>query len=81
MAKTTITKREYHALCGLMVLAKRHNTALAEIEKAAFEITGETPSFDDGTGGHCSDETHAGRGEPNADELLSRLKITVEESA
>lgn len=78
MAKTTITKREYHALCGLMVLAKRHNKALQEIAHAAFEITGEEKECERWGGGHVGDQVY-GTDEPDAEELLSKLKITVEE--
>lgn len=78
MAKTTITKRDYHALCGLMVLAKRHNDALKQIEGAVAELVGVAQDAH-GYAGHVSDETWCGNGEPNADRLLSKLEITVEE--
>lgn len=78
MAKTTITKREYHELCGLMVLSARHNRALREICMAAHDITGEPIDDDTWGGGHCGDEVYSTI-EGSAEELLRRLEITVED--
>jgi hypothetical protein len=71
MDKTQITRSEYQQLLGLFVLAKRHQTALAEILNAVVEITGE--GRDDG---HCSDQVY-GSDDPNVDALLKKLGITV----
>lgn len=69
----TITKNQYHALVGLMVLAERYNRAIVEIELAAREITGDEEH------GHTSDEVYGGDGTPNADNLLRKLMITIED--
>lgn len=70
--KTKISRNDYLRLVGLLTLASSHNRALQQIEKAAIEITGE---FE--TGGHSGDEIWGF--DQDADALLSRLGITVED--
>lgn len=70
MAKTTITANERLQLIGLMALAKHHNAHLSAIEAAAVAITGDVAS-----GGHTSDGIYC---DYDADQILSRLGITVE---
>jgi len=55
-----------------MALAERHNRSLCEISDAACELTGEESDW-----GHTSDMTFDKS--PNADALLARLGITIEE--
>ncbi len=69
MTRTTITANERLQLMGLLVLAKRHNAALKDIERAALAITGEDDL------GHTSDGLYC---DYEADEILRRLNITVE---
>lgn len=78
--KRTIGRDDYHRLWGLLTLARQHQIALAEIEKAGAEITRETQEYDGpgGLGGHLFDAM-GGRDDYSADALLYRLNIEVED--
>lgn len=73
--KRYIDQSGYLKLTGLLVLAERHNRALKEIEAAAAEIVDEP--CESGYYGVVSDEVVSER--PDADDLLRRLGITVED--
>ena len=73
--KTTITQSERLQVMGLLVLAEQHNRALVAITKATAEILGEP--LDDNYAGHVSDVIWD-FGSKDADDLISRLEITVE---
>lgn len=70
--KTTITRAEYLQLVGLMALAERHNEKLKDIAVCALDLTGESDDM-----GHTYDAVYSG--EYDADGLLQRLGITVED--
>lgn len=69
MAKQTITANERLQLIGLLALAKMHNDKLRDIEAASIELTGDAEM------GHTYDGIYS---DYSADEILSRLNITVE---
>lgn len=70
--KTEISRDEYLQLWGLLALAKHHEEALTEIERAACAITGEEIQM-----GHTSDHVYGASGDWSADRLLEVLGITV----
>lgn len=69
--KRTITRGEYHQLCGLLVLGQRHSRSLDEIQAAAGDIIGDRE--------WASDAIHGGIADYNADDLLQRMGIEVAE--
>lgn len=72
MPKTTITRAEHLQLVGLLALAERYNRMLTEVHDAARQLTGEADDM-----GHTYDAVYSG--DQDADTLLQRLGITVEE--
>jgi hypothetical protein len=68
--KTIVTVNERLQLIGLLTLAARHNAALKEIKTAVRELVGEVDED-----GHAVDAVY---NDDTADELLRRLKLTVE---
>lgn len=78
MAKTQITREEFQQLLGLFVLARRHNNAIQEIERAAASIVGEaadenSPHYY----GQVSDHLVGFQDGSTAEALLHALKIEV----
>lgn len=65
----TITRTQYHQLCGLLVLGQRHDRAMDDIQDAIAEIIGDAD--------WASDAVRGGVDGYNADDLLRRLKIEV----
>lgn len=72
--KEKITLSEYYQIVGLFALAKLANQKLADIEIAIADVLNH-PKENIGDYGHISDEVF---GDCNADELLNRIKVTVE---
>jgi hypothetical protein len=68
-----ITREEFYALTGLLVLAQEHNAALATILRAAEKITGE-PQGSLGMG-HTADAIVEGY---SVSDLLTKLGIEVD---
>lgn len=80
MTKTTkeeVTREEYLQLEGLLVLAKRHSEALADIEIALAKLLGMKGEAGDYFG-HVSDGIYNGYTAPD---LLRRLGIDLPEAA
>jgi hypothetical protein len=83
MPKETITRGDYHALVGMLELARRHRAHLDELERAAAELLGIPPEAHSGGDyfGHVSDAIAGlvadGSGVAAADALLLRLEIRV----
>lgn len=68
----TITRQQYWQTVGLLTLAEQHICACEQIEKALLVIT------KGDTSGHIGDAVYSSY---TADELLSKLHITVETDA
>jgi len=80
--RDTITRSEFYQLAGLLVLAKRHEDALKELEKAALEITQEVDlttgkRIESWGGGHTGDSIYGG--EHSAEGLLKVLGLEIAE--
>lgn len=76
-AKKSISPNERLQLIGLLTLARRHNAALVDLRSAALAITGEQDG--DGVPDDCGHTSDAIYSDYDADDLLRRLEIAVEE--
>lgn len=75
--KPTISTKERLQLIGLLALAERYAKQEKQVEEAIGDLLGD-PREDDSINGHISDAMYdAGR--RDADALLKRLKIAVED--
>lgn len=72
-----VSRADYCALIGLLTLARGHNRALDDIERAMLGITGEGREIG---GSHTSDAIYERDGDPRqaVDALLGRLNLAVE---
>lgn len=84
--RDSITRAEYHQLAGLLLLAHRHNVALAYIEEAGRSIVQELEH--DGSeitaglgGGHFGDAIYCGTEMPDVDSLLRMIGLRVDDDA
>lgn len=68
--KTSISKKEYHQLLGLKVLADKHNQSMHEIVAAAKELVGDA----DKDYSHMDDWAWGSR---ETDEVLRLMKVEV----
>lgn len=69
--KRTLTRGEYHQLCGLLVLAQRNDRAQGEIEAAVAALIGDRE--------WASDAVRGGVGDYDADDVLRRIGIEISE--
>ena len=69
--KATVARDEYLQLMGLLVLAKKHQAIMDDLEESVREITGE-----EGASGHSSDAVFDHH---DADELLRKLGLGVKD--
>jgi hypothetical protein len=81
--KTTLTSAERLQLIGLLALAERYNRLEAEVKQAVEDLVGVTPADRERTSpdytGHISDAIYDD-GSRDADRLLNRLNITINEA-
>lgn len=67
----TITRSEYHQLCGLLLLSQRHDRALDEMKRAVADLLGDED--------WASDAVRGGVADYDADDLLQRMGIEIVE--
>ncbi len=75
----SINKNRYHQLVGLLALADRHYDLISEIERAVVDLVDGEPYDVAGDSAHVGDMIWGSVGHNDADALLRKMNITVED--